>query len=208
MSNFWQDLRYGIRLLGKSPGFTTIAILTLAIGIGTNTATFSVVNAVLLRPLAYREPNRIVTIASLWKETGQHGQVSAPDFHDWHDQATSFASMAYYEDEDCAVASSSGGQYSHCARVTPEFLGHGRGPSDVPDLSRTHPSLELNFGIAKLDARAHKRALANGWTAERRANGKTQFSQKHKTRRQITYSHCRSLILSSPRFIAAISSHS
>jgi hypothetical protein len=81
-----------------------------------------VVNAVLLRPLAYREPNRIVTIASLWKETGQHGQVSAPDFHDWHDQATAFASMAYHEDEDCAVASSSGGQYSHCALVTPEFF--------------------------------------------------------------------------------------
>jgi predicted permease len=122
MSDLWQDLRYGVRLLRKSPGFTAIAILTLAIGIGANTAMFSVVNAVLLRPLAYREPNRIVTIASLWKETGQHGQVSAPDFHDWHDQATAFASMAYYEDEDCAVASSSGGQYSHCALVTPEFF--------------------------------------------------------------------------------------
>jgi predicted permease len=122
MSDFWQDLRYGVRLLRKSPGFTAVAILTLAIGIGANTAMFSVVNAVLLRPLAYREPNRIVTIASLWKETGQHGHVSAPDFHDWHDQATAFTSMAYYEDEDCAVASSSGGQYSHCALVTPEFF--------------------------------------------------------------------------------------
>jgi hypothetical protein len=62
----------------------------------------------------------------------------------------------------------------------------------------------------KLDARAHKRALAKGWTAERSANEKTnkrlKFSQKPKTRRQITYSHCRSLILSSPRFIAVISS--
>jgi predicted permease len=122
MSNFWQDLRYGVRMLAKNPGFTVIAVLTLAIGIGANTAMFSVVNAVLLRPLAYREPNRIVTITSLWKETGNHGQVSAPDFHDWHDQATAFASMAYYEDEDCAVSSSTGGQYSHCALVTPEFF--------------------------------------------------------------------------------------
>ena len=97
MSNLWQDLRYGVRMLAKNPGFTAIAVLTLAIGIGANTAMFSVVNAVLLRPLAYREPNRIVTIASLWKETGHHGPVSAPDFHDWHDQATAFASMAYYE---------------------------------------------------------------------------------------------------------------
>jgi predicted permease len=122
MGNLWQDLRYGVRMLTKNPGFTSIAILTLAIGIGANTAMFSVVNAVLLRPLAYREPNRIVTIASLWKETGHHGPVSAPDFRDWHDQATVFASMAYYEDEDCAVASSAGGQYSHCALVTPEFF--------------------------------------------------------------------------------------
>ena len=122
MSNLWQDLRYGVRMLAKNPGFTAIAVLTLAIGIGANTAMFSVVNAVLLRPLAYREPNRIVTIASLWKETGHHGPVSAPDFHDWHDQATAFASMAYYEDDDCAVSSSTGGQYSHCALVTPEFF--------------------------------------------------------------------------------------
>ncbi len=122
MSNLWQDLRYGVRMLAKNPGFTAIAVLTLAIGIGANTAMFSVVHAVLLRPLAYREPNRIVTIASLWKETGHHGPVSAPDFHDWHDQATAFASMAYYEDDDCAVSSSTGGQYSHCALVTPEFF--------------------------------------------------------------------------------------
>jgi predicted permease len=122
MSNLWQDLRYGVRMLAKNPGFTAIALLTLAIGIGANTAMFSVVNAVLLRPLAYREPNRIVTIASLWKETGNHGPVSAPDFHDWHDQATAFTSMAYYEDEDCAVSSNAGGQYSHCALVTPEFF--------------------------------------------------------------------------------------
>jgi putative ABC transport system permease protein len=122
MSDLWQDLRYGVRMLAKNPGFAAIAVLTLAIGIGANTAMFSVVNAVLLRPLAYREPNRIVTIASLWKETGQRGPVSAPDFHDWHDQATAFASMAYYEDEDCAVSSNTGGQYSHCTLVTPEFF--------------------------------------------------------------------------------------
>ena len=122
MTNFWQDLRYGVRMLAKKPGFTAIAVLTLAVGIGANTAMFSVVNAVLLRPLAYHDPDRIVTISSLWTKTGSHGQVSAPDFHDWHDQATAFDSMAYYEDEDCAVASASGGQFSHCALATPEFF--------------------------------------------------------------------------------------
>ncbi len=122
MSNFWQDLRYGARMLVKNPGFTAIAILTLAIGIGANTAMFSVVNAVLLRPLGYQQPNRLVTIASLWKKSGHHGPVSGPDFHDWHDEATAFDSMAYYEDEDCTVSSGNGGQFSHCAVVTPEFF--------------------------------------------------------------------------------------
>jgi putative ABC transport system permease protein len=83
---------------------------------------FSVVNAVLLRPLEYRAPGRIVKIASLWRKSGNHGPVSAPDFHDWREQAAAFDSMAYYEDEDCSVSLSSGGQFAHCAMVTPDFF--------------------------------------------------------------------------------------
>src|ERR1700719_199752 len=91
------DLKYAMRSLRKTPGFTVLAVLVMALGIGANTAVFSVVNAVLLRPLAYRDPDRIVTLSNYWKKTGSiSANVSGPDFHDWHDQSSAFDAMAYY----------------------------------------------------------------------------------------------------------------
>src|SRR5712664_3354565 len=97
------DLRFAIRSLRKNPGFTLLAVLIMALGIGANTAVFSVVNAVLLKPLAYQDPDRIVMLSSLWKRSGRHGQVSAPDYRDWHDQSSAFTSMAYYFDYETAA---------------------------------------------------------------------------------------------------------
>lgn len=117
----WQDLRYAVRMLRKSPIFATIAVLVMALGVGANTAVFSVVNTVLLKPLPYFDPDRIVTLSSLWKDGG-HGPVSAPDFHDWHDQNTAFSAMAYYKSDDTAATSGAAAEYANVASVTAEFF--------------------------------------------------------------------------------------
>jgi len=122
LETLFQDLRYAGRMLLKNPGFTVVAVMIMALGIGANTAMFSVVNAVLLKPLAFADPDRIVTLGSLWKGQPGHGNVSAPDFHDWHDQSTAFECMAYYDDGDVAVAAGPVAEYAHVAEVTPEFF--------------------------------------------------------------------------------------
>jgi putative ABC transport system permease protein len=116
------DLKFAFRSLRKNPGFTLLAVLVMALGIGANTAVFSVVNAVLLKPLAYSNPDRIVTLSSLWRKTGSHGPVSAPDFHDWHNQSSAFAAMAYYDNDEISVAAGSSAEYGNVATVTPEFF--------------------------------------------------------------------------------------
>src|SRR5213083_489499 len=88
-----QDTRYALRILLKNPGFTVVAVLTLALGIGANTAIFSFVNAVLLRPLPYPRPEQIVIV---WAETpdGGHNPISTLDFLDWKRQNTVFTAIA------------------------------------------------------------------------------------------------------------------
>ena len=88
-----QDLRYGARVLGKNPGFTLVAILTLALGIGANTAIFSVVNGVLLNPLPYPHPEQLVTVHES-KPNFEFGSISYPNFRDWQRDNRSFSSMA------------------------------------------------------------------------------------------------------------------
>ena len=91
-NQIWQDLRYGVRSLVRTPGFAIIAIVALALGIGANTAIFSVVNAVLLRPLAYKDAGSLVTILH-----DGHDPVAVANYVDWRDQCRSFQSMAAAE---------------------------------------------------------------------------------------------------------------
>jgi predicted permease len=94
-----QDLRYGLRMLAKSPGFTAIAILTLALGIGANTALFSVVNGVLLNPLPYPQAGQLVAIYGKTSGVDQ-GPISYLNFLDWQRDTKTFSSMAMYRNED------------------------------------------------------------------------------------------------------------
>jgi len=93
METLLQDFRYGFRMLMKSPGFTAVAIITLALGIGANTALFSVVNGVLLSPLPFHESDQLVTLHEN-KPNFEGGSVSYPNFRDWQKDNHSFSSLA------------------------------------------------------------------------------------------------------------------
>jgi len=116
-----QDLRYALRTLAKSPGFTFIVVLTLALGIGANTAIFSVVNGVLLTPLPYQDPSRLVVV---WesKGTSNHNVVNPANYMDWHDRATSFSGLALLSWTGLTLTSNQVEEVQGRA-VTPDFFG-------------------------------------------------------------------------------------
>src|SRR5712692_2431926 len=99
MDSFFRDLRYSVRKLIKSPAFTAVAILALALGIGANTAIFSVVNSVLFHPLPYSDPGRLV---QLWEASSKKARneipASYPNFADWRDQNHAFEQVVAYSD--------------------------------------------------------------------------------------------------------------
>jgi len=99
LGTFWQDIRYGFRTLGKSRGFTLVAVLTLALGIGANTALFSVINGVLLRPLRYADPDRLVALYGRTPQ-GPYWSITYPNFLDWVRDNHSFVGLAAFRGED------------------------------------------------------------------------------------------------------------
>ena len=121
-----RDVRYAGRNLRRSPGFAALAVLILALGIGANTAVFSVVNAVLLKPLAYQDADRIVTLSNFsaadQERSALSRQVSAREFREWHDQSSVFAALTYYGTRETAVTVNGGAEYARVTGVSPEFF--------------------------------------------------------------------------------------
>jgi putative ABC transport system permease protein len=119
MLSFWEDLGYGVRLLAKNPGTTLAAVLALTLAIGANTAIFSVVNGVLLRPLNYPDPDRLVMV---WETEPSKGitefSVTPPNFQDWLEQQMSFASVAAFRAQPAILTGTTLPERVEMARVS------------------------------------------------------------------------------------------
>jgi len=127
-----QDLRYGIRTLAKNPGFTIVAVLTLALGIGANTAIFSVVDAVLLRPLPYPQSERLfVVYQTLPQDPAQNTGVSYPNYLDWTQQNQAFDS----------IAAARGNSQALSGQGEPTYIESGSVTSNYFDVLRVKPML-------------------------------------------------------------------
>jgi putative ABC transport system permease protein len=135
-----QDIRFALRMLRKNLGFTAVAVLTLALGIGASTAIFSVVYGIVFRPLPYHDPARLVSVSTRFaNELGSDSAVSMPDFKDWQSQNTVFESLAGYGYNRYDLTDEQGGDSVRAAMVSPEFfsmlgvpplLGRELGPQD------------------------------------------------------------------------------
>jgi predicted permease len=125
VASLLQNLRYAFRTLLKSPGFTLVIILTLALGIGANTAIFSVVYSALLRPLPYREPGRLAVLAQSrvqFSSDTNNSRTSYPDYLDWTRRTKSYQSLAAYSGDAFTLTASGEPKITFAAQVTPNFF--------------------------------------------------------------------------------------
>jgi putative ABC transport system permease protein len=134
-----QDVRFGLRLLRKNPGFTAVAVITLALGIGANTAIFSVINAVLLKPLPFEQPDRLVKVYHTPPQTSFPGiptfSVSPANFLDWRTQSRAFEGMAAYGFR----------RYTLTGKGRPEAISIGLVNSDLFSILRARPLIGRVF---------------------------------------------------------------
>jgi predicted permease len=153
MGTLIQDIRYGWRMLAKSPGFTAVAVITLALGIGANTAIFSVVNAVLLRPLQFSEPGRLMTI---WQKAQDdpYSNVGYATFLDWQSESHSFEHMAVSSQWTPVLGGDQQAERLQGRRVTREFFSvlrtqplYGRDFLPEEDRRGTNQVVILSYGL-------------------------------------------------------------
>jgi putative ABC transport system permease protein len=157
MNSLLQDLRYGARMLLKNPGFTLIAVVTLALGIGANTAIFSVVNAVLLRPLPFPESDRLLRLYEQEAYStlpGERLEVAPANFLDWQRQSQTLAGMAAWGNEEQALADQDGAEPVVAAFVTANFFSvlgvnplHGRSFTSAEDQPGREAVALLSYGL-------------------------------------------------------------
>ena len=123
LDTLWQDIRYGVRMLRKSPGFTAVAVLTLALGIGANTAIFSVVDAVLLRPLPYPDSDRLMMVYQAAPQMGDpKNGLSYPNFQDWQRAASSFEELIAFRTTQFALSGAGEAVNVICGAVTSGYF--------------------------------------------------------------------------------------
>ncbi|PYV56559.1 MAG: hypothetical protein DMG98_12665, partial [Acidobacteria bacterium] len=150
----WQDLRFAARMLRKNPGFTAVAVLTLALGIGANTAIFSVINGVLLHPLPYPDAQQIVQLhetSTAWG-TGGWGTASGPDFEDWRAQSRSFSSLAAAFADGLNLTGANEPQRIRALNVSVDFLSIF---DAQPERGRLFDSDDFKPGAARVVVLSH-----------------------------------------------------
>src|SRR5215217_452923 len=123
METFLQDLRYALRTLGKSPGFTLVAVLALALGIGANSAVFSVVNGVLLRPPPFSEPDRLMDVSNDFGRAGRKGlSSSVVEYREYAELPSVFSSVAAFSDDDVTLTGVDTPQHLRVVEATASFF--------------------------------------------------------------------------------------
>ena len=140
IEDLWKDLRYGARGMVRQPAFTIVAVITLALGIGANTAIFSVVNDLLLRPLPYRDAERLVMLWEVAPDGTRQNVTSRANFRAWREQATAFEGMAAFSDQRLNLTGDADPEEVSVQLATPELfqvlgveplLGRGLTPDDA-----------------------------------------------------------------------------
>jgi putative ABC transport system permease protein len=172
MQNIWQDARYAVRALRKNPGFALIAVLTLALGIGANTALFSIVNGVLLNPLPYPQSDQLVALYSKTAEF-RYSSISYPNFLDWQRYNSSFSALASFSAHNFNLTGAGDAEQLHGNRVSSTFFPvlqvptvAGRGFSQAEDQLGGTPVTLISEGLAKRKFGSAEQAIGRSFALD------------------------------------------